>query len=70
MADQVIVSINIEYLDAEWAPEEGGVGYYYEIKGTGFYTGPFETEELAIAAVETYLNQCAAEFVKQSLHLE
>lgn len=70
MADTAIASVNIDFLDAEWAPEEGGPGFYYSVEGSSQSTGPFETEELAIAAVEEFLTKCAVDFVKQNLNLE
>ena len=72
MADQSIslASIQIDYLDAEWAPKEGGPGYYYTVDGSNKCCGPFETEKAAIEAVTEFLEKCAVDFVKKSMNLE
>lgn len=71
MAENIsLASIQIVNLDAEWAPAEGGPGYYYSVEGTTSVCGPFETNEAAIEAVTKFLEKCAVDFVKQSLNLE
>lgn len=71
MAENIsLASIQIDYLDAEWAPKEGGPGYYYTVEGTAHCCGPFETKEGAIEAVTKFLEKCAVDFIKKSLNLE
>lgn len=66
--DNIILTAEVEFFSADQI-STGKEGHYYRISETDDWTGPVETQELAVAAVMDLLQKSADDFVKQILNL-